>query len=188
MATVIKTWTVEDLLAMPDDGRRYELVRGELIEMGRPGNRHARLQLRIGRLLAAAIEDAGLGTVMTDSGVVVARSPDTVLGPDVAVYLGVGVDPRDEPVGYPDHSPALVVEIISPSNSAIEMFEKSASYLDAGVQMVVVVWPSSDQVTVETMAGRSARLGVDDVLDLSSVAPGIVISIASVFTGTLRNR
>ena len=33
MTTAKKLFTSEDLLAMPDDGKRYELVRGELIEM-----------------------------------------------------------------------------------------------------------------------------------------------------------
>lgn len=83
-----KLFTVDDLLAMPDDGYRHELVRGELIEKPAPGHRQGRLQLRIGRLLAELIEDFGLSTVSTEDGVVISRVPATVLGPDVAVYLG----------------------------------------------------------------------------------------------------
>lgn len=181
MATAIKKWTVEDLLTMPDDGRRHELVRGELIEMPRPGQRHSRLQVRIGRLLAEHIEDRGLGTVYTENGVILEREPDTVRGPDVAVYLGDVVDPGDEPLGFSDQLPDIVVEIVSPSNSALEIYDKSLAYLRAGVRMVVAVWITKDHVTVETRAGRSVALTVDDVLDLSEVVPGVVIPIASFF-------
>lgn len=183
MATVIKTWTIEDLLAMPDDGMRHELVRGELIEMGRPGNRHGRLQLRVGRLLAEKIEDSGLGSVVTDVGAVITREPATVLGPDVAVYLGRAGSPLDEPEGYLDTLPDVVVEIVSPGDSASEVDDKTHLYLDAGVRMVIAVWPKRRAVTVAMPDGITRDYAADDVVDLSPVVPELTIPVGAIFSG-----
>ncbi len=183
MATATKTWTVEDLLAMPDNGMRHELVRGELIEMGRPGNRHGRLQLRVGRLLAEKIEDSGLGSVVTDVGAVITREPATVLGPDVAVYLGRVGAPLEEPEGYTDTLPDIVVEIVSPGDSASEVDDKTHLYLDAGVRMVIGVWPKRGGVTVTMPDGITRDYGADDVVDLSPEVPNLTMTVRSIFSG-----
>ena len=60
--------TGEDLLHMPDDGKRYELIRGELIEMTPPGETHGVLASRIDRLLGEFVEEHDLGTVGVESG------------------------------------------------------------------------------------------------------------------------
>src|SRR5687768_1408902 len=88
MASSIKTWTVEDLLAMPDDDRRHELVRGELIEMPPVGEEHGDIASNIVLLVGGPVKRSGLGKVRVETGVIISRDPATVFGPDVSVTLG----------------------------------------------------------------------------------------------------
>ena len=64
---------------MPKDGRRYELVRGELRTMTQAGHPHGRVAIRIAWPLAQHGEERGLGTVYAaETGFLLAKDPDTV--------------------------------------------------------------------------------------------------------------
>lgn len=182
MAVDVRLVTVEELEAMPDDGRRVELIRGELVEMPPPGHRHGRLQYRIGRLLGELIEDPGLGTVAGEEGIVISRSPATVLGPDLTVYLGRYVASGDEPEGYIDRLPDIVFEIVSPSDAADDVQDKLWTYHEARVGTIVAVWPRLKQITVVDRDGRWSVLTSRESLDLSLLVPDLVIPVASIFS------
>ena len=80
--TVTSLMTADELLRMPDDGYRYELVRGELRKMTAAGNRHSIIAMRIGGSLLAYVEPRNLGDVTgADGGYLIARKPDTVRVP-----------------------------------------------------------------------------------------------------------
>lgn len=57
MTTSRKLLTADDLLAMPDDGKKYELVRGELIEIPPPRFMHGMVIGRIGRRIGNFVEE-----------------------------------------------------------------------------------------------------------------------------------
>src|SRR5436309_521326 len=79
-----RLFTVEDLYRMPDDGLLYELEAGRLVSEPLPGARHGRVAARLVELLGSFVRANGLGVVLcNDTGFVLARSPDTVRGPDV---------------------------------------------------------------------------------------------------------
>ena len=92
--------TGEDLLRMPDDGKRYELVRGEVIEITPPGETHGVLASRIDRLSGEFVEEHDLGTVGVESGFYLERNPDTVRGPDVWFISKDRLDPDRVIEGY----------------------------------------------------------------------------------------
>ena len=82
MATKAKLMTAEELLEMPDDGFRYELVRGELIKMPPAGHMSSFLELRVGAKLLDFVEANGLGRAYSSNGGFMLESnPDTVLAP-----------------------------------------------------------------------------------------------------------
>jgi Uma2 family endonuclease len=58
------TVTVEDLYRLPLDGRRYELVEGNLLSEPLPGARHGRVAARVARVLGAFVESGNLGDVL----------------------------------------------------------------------------------------------------------------------------
>ncbi|MYC32063.1 MAG: Uma2 family endonuclease [Chloroflexi bacterium] len=79
MTTTKKLLTADDLLAMPDDGKRYELIRGVLIEMPPSSHEHGRVAARFGRRMGNFVEDRDLGhDIMAETGVNIEREPDTV--------------------------------------------------------------------------------------------------------------
>jgi Uma2 family endonuclease len=113
MATAT-TMTAEQLLEMPDDGYRYELIDGELRQMSPTGTRHAEISAVIARILGNHVTAHRLGKVLTsDPGFILRRGPDTVRAPDVAFIARervAGGSPRSYFPGPPD----LAVEVISP--------------------------------------------------------------------------
>jgi len=77
--------TADELLVMPDDGLRRELLRGEVRVMNPPGGRHSAVAMHVGSLLHVHARHHGLGTVLAaETGFRLARDPDTVRAPDVA--------------------------------------------------------------------------------------------------------
>ncbi|MFW6080236.1 MAG: Uma2 family endonuclease, partial [Gemmatimonadota bacterium] len=80
-----ETYTLDEFLRLPEeDAYRIELVRGRLVREPRPAPRHARVLMRISRLLDEHAEATGRGVVLPDAGFVLEDRPPTVRGPDVA--------------------------------------------------------------------------------------------------------
>ena len=85
MSTTTNPMTAQQLAALPDDGKRYELVRGELHMMSPAGHEHGRVAMRLGSQLEQHVRGHQLGTVYAaETGFLIAREPDTVRAPDVA--------------------------------------------------------------------------------------------------------
>ncbi len=62
-ATLIKPMTAEELLAMPDDGYRYELVRGSLRKMAPTGDEHGDVTTELASALHQHVKQHNLGKV-----------------------------------------------------------------------------------------------------------------------------
>lgn len=83
--TTIQTMTAEELLRLPDDGWRCELVRGELRRMSPAGQEHGKITAILTGSLVQHVLANGLGTVYAaETGFKLAADPDTVRAPDVA--------------------------------------------------------------------------------------------------------
>jgi Uma2 family endonuclease len=174
--------TAEELARLPDDGHRYDLLRGELLRMGPAGGEHGEIALDIGARLHTFVKAQQLGkTYAAETGFYLARDPDTVLGPDAAFVHRDRVPPPAERRGFVPVVPDLAVEIVSPSDSASDVLDKITSYLDAGVRVVWLVEPRRRTLTVYH-ADRSARiLRADDELDGGDVLPGFRLRISELF-------
>ena len=82
MSHTCRVTTSDELLAMPDDGHRYELVEGELRMMSPAGGRHGRIAAKLARRLGDHVEQHGLGeTFAAETGFLLRRDPDTVRAP-----------------------------------------------------------------------------------------------------------
>ena len=181
-----KIFTADDLLYLSNaatDGRCYELVEGKLYEMPPPSPRHGEVTSNIDFLLKTHVRQQRLGRVMAgDPGFVLARNPDTVRGPDVA-YISYARFPAGEelPLRYGDLIPDLAVEVVSPSDTRPDVREKTASWLEAGVQAVWVVDPRTNQVAVHRADQDTLVLRSDDTLDGSPALPGFTCQVADFF-------
>ena len=120
--------TAEELLRMPDDGKRYELIEGELIEMAPAGGRHGNIGVRIVGFLFQYIYKTNLGELFgADTGFFLQRDPDTVRAPDAAFIAMERIPPDGIPTGFVDTIPDLIVEVVSPSDRAGQVHGRSNS-------------------------------------------------------------
>lgn len=179
--------TVEEFMLRPEpaNGALEELVDGKVITMPPPGAEHGFIALNIGAELRAFVKPRKLGWVTSnDSGTILKHDPDSVRGPDVAYYSIERVPAL--PQGYFEVSPDLVVEVISPSDSASYVQKKVVQYLEAGVQLIWVVYPASRDVVVYHSLDRVQHLTEQQSLDGGSVLPGFTYRIAELF-GEIRS-
>src|SRR5437016_5883441 len=101
MSTSVKKMTAEELIRLPADGQRYELVRGELRQMSPAGSVHGCLSIYIGGHLFQYVRAHRLGRVYgAETGFLIADSPDTVRAPDVAFVSQERLDVVGQPEGY----------------------------------------------------------------------------------------
>lgn len=171
--------TADELLAMPDDGaHRYELVRGELIEMSPAGFEHGIIGDRIARHLGDYVARQRLGvTPNADTGYLIAREPDTVLEPDASFVRAERVVRTNK---YFPGPPDLAIEVISPNDTYGEVDTKVGMYLAAGTRMVIVVNPRNLTLSVSTPQ-TAARLTIDDTLSGGDVVPGWSLPLRELF-------
>ena len=184
MSAQVRTRSVsaEELLRMPDDGFRYELVRGELRKMSPAGRRHGRIAHEVGRLLGNHVTAHALGAVYAaETGYRLAKDPDTVRAPDASFVRQEREEAMEEIEGYLPGAPDLAVEVISPSDSYSEVAEKVMEWLDAGTRMVVVVDPRKRTLTLYRSRDEIRVLTEADVLDGADVVPGWRVAVKDLF-------
>jgi Uma2 family endonuclease len=183
--------TVDGLLALPDDelGGQYELVEGRLVRMPPSGGQASRIAMRLGAALLAFVDRQHLGAVTGQDGAFdLTRAGDprpTLLAPDVAYVRAAGVPPADSPVyarAWPV-APDIAAEVASPNQYRPELGAKARRYLDAGVQLVWVIWPARREVDLWRPGAQEPvqTLTIGDAFDGLDVLPGFTYPLADLF-------
>lgn len=176
MTVDTRLFTADELLDLPADGWRYELVKGELRKMSPAGENHGDVAMIIGSDLNVHVRKRGLGKVYAaETGFLIARNPDTVLAPDVAF---VRAERHLKTAGYFEGPPDLLVEVISPNDRYSEVAEKTEEWLRAGVRAVIVVDPRRRTVSVNRSSGVTH---VEDILEVDDVVPGWRLPLSQLF-------
>lgn len=182
MATQIRTYTADELLDMPYDGVRRELVQGEIREMTPAGHDHGHIAFELGLLIGQYVKAHGLGRMYAaETGFRVATGPDTVLAPDVAFVARERVAIGSGARGYFPAAPDLAAEVVSPNDRYSDVAEKVSQWLAAGTRMVLVVDPRTRSVSVHQPSRLVARLADSDVIDGGDVVPGLQIPVRDIF-------
>lgn len=181
MTTSKKLLTADDLLAMPDDGKRYELIRGELIEMPPASDDHGFVGSELSWQFGTFVRQHRLGRDrVAETGFQL--TPDTVLAPDYAFVSYDRMSSRPQPQGYAQVIPDLVVEVVSPNDRQPAIDAKTQLWLDAGVRIVLVVYPRAQEVYTHHDDGTVQRFGINDTLTCEPVLPGFACLVADIFT------
>src|SRR5689334_9349409 len=116
MSSTTHLMTAEELFNLPEDGKRYELVKGELLTMSPTSGKHGAVTMRLSRILANYIEESSLGvTFAAETGFKLEHNPDTVLAPDFAFIAKDRISTL--PDNYVSLAPDLVIEVVSPGQS-----------------------------------------------------------------------
>jgi Uma2 family endonuclease len=182
MAVAAQLLTAEDLLRMPRDGWRYELVEGELRRMPPPGFQHGTTAGEIGGRLFQHVQTHNLGVVpAAETGYKLQSNPDTVRAPDVSFVSRERLEATvfDEE-GYFPGAPDFLVEVVSPSDSFADVQEKVYLWLAAGAKLVLAVLPRQRACFVYRPGASVLRLGPSDTLDASDAVPGWSLYLAEI--------
>ena len=127
MASVAQRLTYADLLKMPDDGTRYELIDGEAYVIPSPNAKHQTVLLQLAIRLNEAIRD---GSTLFIASLDVVLAEDTVLQPDLLLVTPGGRARIKRGVEGP---PDLAIEILSPTSGKRDRGVKRATYARFGV-------------------------------------------------------
>ncbi|MFW0793037.1 Uma2 family endonuclease [Gordonia sp. CPCC 205515] len=132
--------TVRDLEAVPEDGRRYELIDGMLVVSPVQGTLHQAMVVKLSaQLLAACPSDL----VVMAAPFAVHDGDDVELQPDVLVGRYADFTAKDLP-----KPPVLTVEILSPSTALMDLNTKKAVYERLGVPSYWIIDPQQIRLTV----------------------------------------
>ena len=140
--------TYDDYAALPDDGKRYEVLAGELYVVPAPNLSHQGVAKRLFRTLDRFFEGNNLGEVFF-APLDVILGPHDVAEPDILVVI----DPSQFSTRGIEGPPALVVEILSPSNRTHDLITKARRYLALGIQHYWIVDPDAHRLTCQQAAG-----------------------------------
>jgi Uma2 family endonuclease len=143
VATKTKVWTLEEVHSLPDDGNKYELVRGELFVTPPPGGTHETILARLSRILDPYVESQRLGLVFHPRSVM--RFDRSEVEPDLMVRQPWTGDDRSW-----DNAPMpiLIIEVFSASTRRRDQDQKKRLYMDARIAEYWMVDPDRRAVTV----------------------------------------
>ena len=170
-------WTYDHYASLPDDGHRYEIVNGILIDItATPGIPHQKVVQRLLRYLVPRVLDAGLGELLI-APLDVELSPKTVLQPDVVIVLNAGLDKVTEThvIGAPD----LVIEVVTPRTAVYDRTVKREAYALAGVAEYWLVDRTDRTVEVLTLK-KNTYLSEGVFREQTSLHSKVIPTIAEV--------
>jgi Uma2 family endonuclease len=169
--------TAEELLNLPDDSMRHELIKGELLTMPPPNFNHGRISANLMMLLGQFVKVNRLGDMCGEAGYILERDPDTVLGPDVSF---VAKDRSQRPDGYYSGPPDLAVEVLSPSDRRGKVEYKLSLWLELGTRSVWLVNPRRRTVEVCKSTGEKTLFHETDEL-VDDTVPGFRVKVSEIF-------
>ena len=181
MPTARKLMTAEEFMALPEDDRRLELLDGEVVELAPPFGDHARAEFRTAHHLFLHVQPLG-GDVWTGApAFIVQRNPDRVRAPDVCLFVAGRVPTREQRKHALTIIPDLIVEVISPGDTATEVQQKTGEWLAAGARLVWNVYPVLQQVVAFRSLTDVRTYSSDDTLDAGPVLSGFACPVALLF-------
>ena len=166
--------TIEELLALPDDGLRHELLDGEHVVTPAPRPRHERAVLELFSQLRSAVSGR-VDLEVFGSRADIRLSPGTLVQPDLFIVLS---NPKHRFQDWADApTPLLAIEVLSPGTAAHDRGKKRRLYLEAGVEeywivdldaRVVERWRTGDERPdiIDGELEWSLSVGVSGSIDL----------------------
>ena len=183
--STIAAVTADQLLQPPYQGRRCELIDGEVSMMSPAGWKHGEIVSALHCLLAPYIDQHKLGkSFCAETGFLLSRDPDTVRAPDFAFILNDSLPARDPEEAYWPGAPDLAVEVLSPDDRTGYVSEKIRLWLSAGTQEVWIVDPQLQSVTIHRSPTDIRIYAVDqNLVGDEQLLPGFSCKVADIFGG-----
>ena len=182
-ATTTSLLTADEFFDLAVDEGKCELIDGEVRTMTPGGGEHGAVGFDVGMLVGTFVNQHQLGRMFTaETGFLIQRNPDTVLAPDLAFVRKERIEALGLPVKFFPEAPALVVEVVSPSDTVDEVDAKMIRWLEAGVELGLVLHPRVRTVTVYCAVDDIRVLTEKDVFDGEPVLPGFSCRVSDFFS------
>ncbi|HEY3940765.1 MAG TPA: Uma2 family endonuclease [Bryobacteraceae bacterium] len=161
-----------------EEGRRWELIEGELVEVSSPTPEHQMLVQRILLALVLYVRNRMPALVLAD--VEFALAGSIRVRPNVWVMFGEKAERLDKSKVPIEGCPDIAIEVISPSERASESMRKVEVYLQHGVREVWQIYLGTRQAVVHTSGQIIRKLAESDTF-ASDLLPGFELSVSSLF-------
>ena len=165
------------------EGAPYELIHGHLVMSPSPTVQHQRLVRRLNRVLDEHVQSSDAGGEVFFAPMDVHLSDDTVVQPDVLYVSGERADRIGEQKinGAPD----LIMEVVSPSTSHRDVFDKKRLYEETEVLEYWIADPDSETVEVHALTDEGLSLHerhVETGPAASALLDGFAVDLADLFS------
>lgn len=159
----------------------FELESGEVVEMPSPSELHGVICFLIARILGNYLFQRGKGYLCSnDSGLLVARGPDTVRGPDLMLFdEGRPLDGLSRK--FTERIPQLVVEVLSPSDQMTKVNRRISQFFKRGVPLVWLVDAEVRSVTIYRPDKYPVVADEAEELTGEEVLPDLRVRVADCF-------
>jgi Uma2 family endonuclease len=177
--TTTHLMTVAEYEQIPERnaGFYYELHHGELVKVCFPKRTHYKLQRRLRRLLEDPAGDAGV----VDIEIAFRPLPEHELWAADVAFVSKARWEQADPDGYLLGAPELVIEILSPSNTAEEILDKEKTCLEGGCPEFWAVNEKRRQVKVTTPDGVTKTYHEGQQIPLTFFGGGS-LAVSAIFT------
>lgn len=194
--------TLAEFMALPDDGNLHEFVRGEVRVMPPPKGKHGVIETALLSLVDRYLYDraSSLGWNPEHGLDARARLVGFVAGGEFGLRFSLPDDPHqirgadgayvpadqyahvewDEQAYFPE-VPHLVIEVISPSETATDVSEKVQDYLAGGAHRVWCAYPSRGTVHIHDAEAPTRVLRRGDTLTDEQLLPGFALPLGYLF-------
>ncbi len=170
-----KVWTDEEVMALPEDGHRYEVVNGELVDMVISGALHGYVCSTLMIILGTYVRTHRLG-VMFDSSTAFKMKNGNRRSLDLSFFA------KERLQGMSELPSGFLVEVLSPKNTLEEIHERLLDYFANGTRLAWVVHPMEHYVLVYRSAQEPDRLLKSvDTLAGEEVLPGFTLPVFHLF-------
>ena len=174
-----RTITDEELLQLPKDGNKYEVVDGELVVSPGAGVPHEKLVIKLAVRLGAYVEAHKLGDVLGSSALYVLPSGNK-RSPDLSFVTAGRLDAPGVSRVFPQLAPDLAIEVVSPSDSPQRVLDKVGEYLESGVRLVWVIDPENRRAVIHRALSSAQQITADGVLAGEDVVPGFSCRLSEI--------
>lgn len=174
-------WTDTAFMALSDD-QHYEIVNGEIIDMGNSGALHGYVCSLLVAALINYVVPKKLGVIL-DSSTAFTMKNGNKRSPDIAFLSKERLQGLTTlPSGYLEGAPDLIIEVLSPGNTIDEIDGKLGDYFENGAKLVWVIHPLQHYALVYRCAHEPQQLlKGEDTLDGEEVIVGFRLPIADLF-------
>jgi len=171
-----------DWCSLPDnDDFNWELDRGQPVQVPFGSRQHGFVCANVGGVLGNFVYPRRCGYLCSNNtGVIVERNPDSVLGPDL-LYFRESKSLKEMSWFFVTNPPQLAVEVLAPEDSITRMSHRIERFLGFGVSSFWLVDPQARAVTIYQPAATICVLKEDNDLSGGSLLPGFCCQVGDLF-------